>query len=611
MSRSAGPDDDDRTVARVPSHMAAAAPLHTRGATTLAHGNGLPMGTALMEYEIAGLVGEGGFGIVYLANDQSLHRRVAIKEYMPSQLATRDGHSHVSLKSEHHRETFEMGLRSFVNEARLLAQFDHPSLVKVFRFWEANGTAYMAMPYYEGITLKEHLRRLRTPPDEAWLMGLLGPLTEALLVIHGQHCYHRDIAPDNIVLLADSGRPVLLDFGAARRVIGDMTQALTVILKPGYAPLEQYAEMPHMSQGPWTDVYALAAVVHYAITGHTPPAAVSRMVRDDYVPLAQSAEGRYSARLLQAVDRALALRPNERTPSIAAFHAELGLDAASSQPSSSASGQRRTRQARDAAASRPGPLASDRSEAMPAPPPRSHKGKWLTAGALAIAALGVAGFFAWPPASPVVDGPLVVIPQVDPSAESAGTSSRDVGRPSATGSALPSPTSPFSVLAEFDRIMQAQTPGFAVEAAPAKRQLRIGRDRLSFTVSSQQDGHVYVLAHGPDGSLTLLFPNTQAADNTIRAGQRLQLPQASWMLEAFEPAGTEHFLVLVSRERRNFSSVEQGREGWFRTLKTGDGAAELAREFTGQGSVLAGRAACSTPRCDEYAAARFEVEIVR
>ncbi len=222
----------------------------------------------------------GGFGIVYLAQDHALHRRVALKEYMPSALAAREGNSRVQVRSQRCRETFEAGLRSFVNEARLLAQFDHPSLVKVYRFWEANGTAYMAMKRYEGITLKDKLRQFGEPPGEAWLMALLAPLTEALAVIHAENCFHRDIAPDNVILLAGSERPLLLDFGAARRVIGDMTQSLTVILKPEYAPIEQYAEMPEMKQGAWTDIYALAASIHFAITGRTPPPSVRRWVDD-------------------------------------------------------------------------------------------------------------------------------------------------------------------------------------------------------------------------------------------------------------------------------------------------------------------------------------------
>ena len=289
----------------------------------------LPNGTRLDEFELTQRIGEGGFSIVYLAWDHSLDRKVAVKEYMPGALAARVSVTQIRPRSERHRETFEAGLKSFINEAKLLARFDHPALVKVYRFWEANGTAYLVMPLYDGTTLKEAVRRMPQRPDEAWLMGLLAPLTAALNVIHAEHCYHRDIAPDNVMLLAEGtegGKPLLLDFGAARRVIGDMTQALTVILKPGYAPVEQYAEVPGMKQGPWTDVYALAATVYWAVTGKIPPPSVGRMLSDAYQPLAQAAAGRYSARFLEAVDRALVVLPEARTQTIDAFRRDLGID---------------------------------------------------------------------------------------------------------------------------------------------------------------------------------------------------------------------------------------------------------------------------------------------
>lgn len=286
--------------------------------------NALPIGTRMGEFEIIGLVGEGGFGIVYLAQDHSLERKVALKEYMPASLASRGLNASVTVRSERLQETFEIGRRSFVNEARLLAQFDHPSLVKVYRFWEANATAYMAMPYYDGITLRDSLQRTPQYPDEAWLKKLLDPVTEALAIIHAHNCFHRDIAPDNIMLLRD-GRPVLLDFGAARRVIGDMTQALTVILKPGYAPIEQYAEMPNMRQGAWTDIYALAAVVYYAVSKRLPPPSVSRIMQDTYVPLAETARGRYSDAFLRGVDQCLTVRPEQRPQTIAEMRELLGI----------------------------------------------------------------------------------------------------------------------------------------------------------------------------------------------------------------------------------------------------------------------------------------------
>ncbi|HEX2830689.1 MAG TPA: protein kinase [Burkholderiales bacterium] len=322
------PTNDGRTViadhgATVTTGPGPTPPVSPGTGQSLGH-NALSVGTKLGEFEITGLVGEGGFGIVYLAYDHSLERQVALKEYMPSELASRTGDSTVVVRSNRHADTFAAGMRSFINEAKLLAQFDHPSLVKVYRFWEANGTAYMVMPFYEGITLKSALNDLDAPPDETWLKTQLASLLDALEIIHNRQCYHRDIAPDNIMILPDE-TPLLLDFGAARRVIGDMTQALTVILKPGYAPIEQYAEVPNMRQGPWTDLYALASVVYFAIEGKAPVPAVARVMSDPLVPLAQSAAGRYSDPFLRAIDKALSVKPEDRPQNIAEFRQLLGF----------------------------------------------------------------------------------------------------------------------------------------------------------------------------------------------------------------------------------------------------------------------------------------------
>ncbi len=330
-------DDHDRTVIRPASAAAAAGATMTTRTTPAADNaddddHALPVGTLLGEFELTGKLGEGGFSIVYLARDQSLGRMVALKEYMPSSIASRKGQTQVNPRSERHRDTFEAGLRSFINEAQLLAQYDHASLVKVHRFWEANGTAYMIMPFYEGVTLKDTVRAMAEPPDEAWLLRMLNSLTEALVVIHADQCYHRDIAPDNVILLARTNKPLLLDFGAARRVISDMTQALTVILKPGYAPVEQYAEVPGMKQGPWTDVYALAATVYWCIAGKPPPPAVGRMLSDTHQPLAEVGAGLYSQAFLAAVDRALVVLPDQRTQTIEAFRQDLGLDDEQGEP---------------------------------------------------------------------------------------------------------------------------------------------------------------------------------------------------------------------------------------------------------------------------------------
>jgi serine/threonine protein kinase len=313
------PDASTRTTIRETPSAPAGSGVVTRSSTW---GHTLPEGTRLGEFEIVGLVGEGGFGIVYLAFDHSLQRRVALKEYMPSSLAARISGQHtVAVKSRQHTEAFQAGMASFINEARLLAQFDHPALVKVHRFWEGNGTAYMVMPFYEGPTLEHALEQLGHPPDEDWLRRLLGPLLDALKVLHGAQCLHRDVAPDNI-LLTPAG-PLLLDFGAARRVIGDVTRGLTAILKAGYAPIEQYGDAQTMRQGPWTDIYAVACVVYRAISGKAPMASIDRLIADRMEPLSHLAAGRYNEVFLRAIDAALAVSPERRPQDITEFRTRL------------------------------------------------------------------------------------------------------------------------------------------------------------------------------------------------------------------------------------------------------------------------------------------------
>ena len=274
----------------------------------------LPPGTRFGEFEILRVLGVGGFGIVYLARDHSLGREVALKEYMPASLAARGAGPQITVRSSSFAETYAIGLRSFINEARLLARFDHPSLVKVYRFWEDNATAYMVMPFLQGVTLRDARRGMPHAPDEAWIRSVLTPILSALELLHREGVYHRDIAPDNILLPRD-GPPVLLDFGAARRVISDRTQSLTAILKPSYAPIEQYAEMTQLRQGPWTDIYALGAVVHYLLFGVPPAPATARAVQDDGDATESRIVPGVSPRFLEAMSWMLAIRPNQRPQS--------------------------------------------------------------------------------------------------------------------------------------------------------------------------------------------------------------------------------------------------------------------------------------------------------
>ncbi len=276
----------------------------------------LAVGTRLGEFELLRLLGVGGFGIVYLAFDHALEREVAVKEYMPASLVGRTETMHVSLRSQSDAEVFALGLRSFVNEAKLLARFDHPSLLKVYRFWEANGTAYMAMPVLRGRTLKEIRQEMGGAPEESWLRTMLMQLLGAIEKLHSEGVYHRDIAPDNIQIEPD-GRPVLMDFGAARRVLSDKSQALTAILKPAYAPIEQYGEAGSVKQGPWTDLYALGATLHYLLLARPPAPATTRTVHDEGTDLTLEHLPGCSQALLDTIDWMLCPRPVDRPQSVA------------------------------------------------------------------------------------------------------------------------------------------------------------------------------------------------------------------------------------------------------------------------------------------------------
>ena len=299
----------------------------------LVHLDALPAGTRLAEFEVQSLLGVGGFGMVYRAYDHSLHRTVAIKEYMPSALASRQNGLAVSIRSSSDKATYESGLKSFIAEARLLAQFDHPSLVKVYRFWEANNTAYMVMPLYSGLTLKQARSQMAAPPSEAWLRTVLWSILQALRVLHKNRTLHRDVSPDNI-FLQDMGPPVLLDLGAARRAISDKSHRLTAILKVNYAPIEQYAEAEDLQQGPWTDLYSLAAVVYTCLRNDPPLPATSRVVRDRLPTLAsvvltvQAHLGQsYSEKFVSAISHALAVQPADRPQSVQELIDEMALEA--------------------------------------------------------------------------------------------------------------------------------------------------------------------------------------------------------------------------------------------------------------------------------------------
>jgi serine/threonine protein kinase len=280
-------------------------------------------GHAVMEYSIERTLGGGGFGITYLARDLNLSLPVALKEYLPADLATRGHDGSVrSLGDESSESNFKWGLDRFIDEARALATFNHPNIVRVLRYFTANGTAYIVMEYQSGYSLNNWAPR-HMPLGRGDLLKLVLPLLDGLELVHQAGFLHRDIKPDNIFVRGD-GSPVLIDFGAARRTTAG--QDMTKIITPGFAPFEQYHSKGN--QGPWTDLYSLAGVMYWLVSGNKPMESASRLKRDDMVPAAQSDHHHLIGEpILSAIDWALNLEEERRPQSAAEFRARLVGDA--------------------------------------------------------------------------------------------------------------------------------------------------------------------------------------------------------------------------------------------------------------------------------------------
>lgn len=285
------------------------------------HRLALPAGFRLGKYNLLSVLGAGGFGITYLAEDYSLGRRVAIKELLPNEIATRLDGSTVVAKTKSEEENLAWARDRFVQEGRALAACDHPNVVNVYEMIEANGTAYMVTKFEEGRSFSEWLKEVGGAPTEKELRAILLPLLSGLEKVHRAGFLHRDLKPENIYL-TDDGRPILLDFGSARQAIGDRTTSLTSIVTSGYAPFEQYHE--DGKQGAWSDLYALAAVMFRAIHGKKPPEATRRLKDDPCPRLAKEHAGQYSAQFLGAIDKALAVEPQKRPQSVREWLAMLG-----------------------------------------------------------------------------------------------------------------------------------------------------------------------------------------------------------------------------------------------------------------------------------------------
>lgn len=287
--------------------------------------NALPAGFELEGYRLVDVLGSGGFGITYSAVESLTGRKVAIKEFMPHGVAVRDTNG-VAVRVDDAPEAanYEYGVSSFRREAQTLVTFRHPNIVSVLRYFEANNTAYLVMEHEEGHSLSKLIYG-RDVMSEAQLRSLLMPILDGLEAVHNAGFLHRDLKPDNIYVRQD-GSPVLIDFGSARQAISEKTRSLTTVLTPGYAPLEQYSS--HGNQGPWTDIYALAACLYLAVTGKRPIDSPARVGNDPVKPASDLAAGKFTHYLLAAIDAGLGVLESERPRSIAEFRAlVLGHDA--------------------------------------------------------------------------------------------------------------------------------------------------------------------------------------------------------------------------------------------------------------------------------------------
>ena len=284
------------------------------------HRLALPQGTRIREFEFRRVLGHGGFGVTYLGWNVALDIPVAIKEYLPSDLATREQDLSIVPQAPKAASDFQWGLERFLDEARILARLQHPNIIRVHHFFEAHSTAYIAMDYVEGEDLSAHLARKGTLSEDE-LKAILYPLLSALEVVHQADFLHRDIKPGNIILRAEDGSPVLLDFGAARQAMGAKSRSVTSIVTPGYAPIEQYSSRGH--QGAWTDIYALGGVCYRALTGQVPDDATDRMRDDPLIPASQRCAGQVSGAFLAAIDAALTVEEEDRPQSVGAWRAAM------------------------------------------------------------------------------------------------------------------------------------------------------------------------------------------------------------------------------------------------------------------------------------------------
>jgi non-specific serine/threonine protein kinase len=278
----------------------------------------LPAGTKVREYEILSVLGGGQTSLVYKAYDGMLGRHVTLKEYLPAAFAARDERSQLAALPGKD-EAFNEGLRRFVAEARVMTQFDHFALRRAYQFFLEGGSAYIVMPYYQGMTLRAKVHNDWRITQIGDLLMIVLPVLEGLSALHRANYCHCGVSPDNI-LIQDNDEPLLLDFGAIRQLGEYPDDCSPGDLTTGFAALEQYDTSRHgVGIGAWTDIYAVSAVVYYIVTGIVPAAPMARLAHDALRPLAGCATVELPGRLLEVFDQGLSVSPQERFMNLGAF----------------------------------------------------------------------------------------------------------------------------------------------------------------------------------------------------------------------------------------------------------------------------------------------------
>ena len=348
------------------------------------HLNALPHGYRLDGYEVREVLSIRRYGIKYIATNREDGSAVAIKEYFPEGLAVRQNGTQVLPKSTNEKAKFDAGLARFLESARAHARIHHAHLVRTHRWLNANGTAYVVMDFVEGATLSAELARQRTLPERA-LLQIARPVLDALEKVHDLGFLHQDIRPGNIILRPDA-TPLLLELGAGRRTLGAARQAFErkggdialLAPVPGYAALEQYSNRSRL--GPWTDIYAFGAVLYHCVAGQPPADAPSRVVSNEYVPVARAAKGAYGERLLGAIEAALAMPATARPSSIGAWRARFAATGSTA--------RRRAGPSAPRMAARGGARPAGKSGSAPG----RRRGRWVVP---AVAALAIVAFLTW------------------------------------------------------------------------------------------------------------------------------------------------------------------------------------------------------------------------